>query len=80
MLWVLIRTAYGTSNEFHNTCFCGEIRKISVVFKRKTRISGAMIHIIFMMISKLWVKGALSYYFPYLVAKTLCCGYPFELP
>ena len=32
MLWVLIRSAQrGTSNEYHNICFCGEMIKISIL-------------------------------------------------
>ena len=32
MLWVLIRSARrGASNELHNICFRGEIRKISIL-------------------------------------------------
>ena len=39
MLWVLIRSAWqGASNENHNICFCGEIRKIPLLLHSKKHL------------------------------------------
>ena len=39
MLWVLIRNAWqGASNESHNICFCGEIRKIPLLLHSKKHL------------------------------------------
>ena len=43
ILWYSLEVPQqGTSNEYYNICFCGEIRKISKSFVGKSTLSEAM--------------------------------------
>ena len=45
MLWYSLEAPrQGASNEYHNICFCGEIRKISYFWPEKSALTSAVDH------------------------------------